>query len=100
MSDIVERLCAASNGEGPLSIGEHWNLEDEAADEIERLRAERDKLHAFKVYVHQRLDAMGVPHSVPESEHDKAGCRVGGRLDWVENALDKLRWYAASKLGD
>jgi hypothetical protein len=42
------------------------------------------KLQAFKDYVHQRLDAMGVPHSVPESEHDKAGCRVGGRLDFVE----------------
>lgn len=43
-----------------------------------------EKGQAFKDYVHQRLDAMGAPHSVPESEHDKAGCRIGGRLDWIE----------------
>lgn len=41
----------------------------------------------FKAYVHNRLDEMGVPHSVPESEHDKAGCRIGGRLDWVEGVI-------------
>jgi hypothetical protein len=46
-----------------------------------------DKARAFKDYTHGRLDAMGVPHSVPESEHDKAGCRIGGRLDWVEQRL-------------
>lgn len=49
------------------------------------------KLENFKIYVHQRLDSMGVPHSVPESEHDKAGCRIGGRLDWVENEMKKER---------
>ena len=47
---------------------------------------------AFKSYVHQRLDAMGVPHSLPESEHG-----VGGRLDWVEARLkdaDRFRRIA------
>lgn len=56
------------------------------------LRLLRDrviKLEDFKAYVHQRLDKMGVPNSVPESEHDKAGCRIGGRLDWVEAAEDR-----------
>lgn len=45
---------------------------------------------ACKKYVHQRLDAIGVPYSIPESEHDKAGCRVGGRLDWVESRIKEL----------
>ena len=42
---------------------------------------------AFKQYVHDRLDAMGVPHTVKESPHTDAGCRVGGRLDYVEAKL-------------
>ena len=53
-------------------------------------QAEIDKRQAFKDYVHQRLDSMGVPHSIPESEHDKAGCRVGGRLDWLESKLAEI----------
>lgn len=41
---------------------------------------------AFKSYVHERLDAMGVPPFVA-SPHTDAGCRVGGRLDWIEQRL-------------
>ncbi|MGG6461441.1 hypothetical protein [Solilutibacter silvestris] len=40
----------------------------------------------FKTYVHDRLDAMGVPHTVP-GEHTDAGCRIGGRLDWIEQRI-------------
>ena len=50
------------------------------------------KFKAFKDYTHGRLDAMGVPHSLPESEHG-----VGGRLDWVEARLkdaDRFRRIA------
>jgi hypothetical protein len=39
-----------------------------------------DALQAFKDYVHQRLDAAGVP-THPEGTHSAAGCRVGDRLD-------------------
>lgn len=46
-----------------------------------------DEGQRFKDYVHSRLDKMGVPHSVPTSEHDKAGCRIGGRLDYIEHRL-------------
>lgn len=45
---------------------------------------------AFKSYVHQRLDAMGVP---PESEHE-----VGGRLDWVEKNLRQIADLALIEL--
>lgn len=45
-----------------------------------------DPLQSFKDYVHRRLDAMGVPID-PESPHKAAGCRIGGRLDWIEQRL-------------
>lgn len=56
-----------------------------------------EKANAFKAYVHTRLDEMGVPHSDPESEHDKAGCRVGGRLDLLEEERSRA-FYALSRL--
>lgn len=38
MSDLVKRLrdAASSPARNTMGIGEHWNLEDEAADAIER----------------------------------------------------------------
>jgi hypothetical protein len=41
----------------------------------------------FKAYTHFRLDQIGVPERVPESQHDKEGCRVGGRFDWLYTKL-------------
>lgn len=55
---------------------------------IAALKGELVKKEAFKVYTHQRLSELGAPHEVPESEHTKAGCRVGGRFDWVEERLE------------
>ncbi|MBA4187573.1 MAG: hypothetical protein C0467_06095 [Planctomycetaceae bacterium] len=54
------------------------------------LLAERDKLLAFKQYVHARLDVAGVSVD-PESPHKAEGCRVGGRLDEVIDERDRLR---------
>ncbi|MBS0200483.1 MAG: hypothetical protein JSR70_08540 [Proteobacteria bacterium] len=45
-----------------------------------------DELRAFKQYVHDRLDGMGIPVD-PDSPHKAAGCRIGGRLDYVEQTL-------------
>lgn len=53
---------------------------------------ERDKLAEFKAYVHQRLDAAGVPVD-PPSEHREKGCRIGGRLDAVLPFWSE--WHAA-----
>ncbi len=53
-----------------------------------QVEKERDHLVKFKDYVHKRLDDAGVPVD-PESVHKAAGCRIGGRLDWVF-ALKKL----------
>lgn len=52
------------------------------AREVIALRAQVEKLQAFKDYVHERLDQAGVPAD-PESPHKAAGCRIGGRLDAV-----------------
>ncbi len=45
--------------------------------------AERDKLAAFKRYVHERLDVAGVPLDPDPQRTSEHGCRIGGRLDWL-----------------
>lgn len=45
----------------------------------------------YERYVHARLDALGVPHH-PPAPRQPGDCRVGARLDWVE---DQLAAYAA-----
>lgn len=40
------------------------------------------KLQKFKDWVHNYLDAHGVPHHPPGS-HGAAGCRIGDRMDWL-----------------
>jgi hypothetical protein len=54
------------------------------------LREQNEKLQKFKDYVHDRLDKMGVPID-PESPHKAAGCRIGGRLDHIEQQNEKLK---------
>lgn len=58
-------------------------------EQLQSLLSERDALLAFKNYVHQRLDAAGVPVD-PDSPHKAEGCRVGGRLDWVFARLGRI----------
>lgn len=62
----------------------------ECADDIARLRAERDRLQEFKGLVHKRLDEMCIP-SNPGGMYSKGGCRIGDRLDIVEKERDQLR---------
>jgi hypothetical protein len=55
--------------------------------DAEAARHERDKLQAFKDYVHKRLDDQDVPHH-PPGPHGAEGCRIGDRLDWLISRLD------------
>ncbi len=55
--------------------------------EMNDARAERDKLAAFKKFVHDRLDLAGVP-THPTGPHSKEGCRIGDRLDVVLLAVE------------
>lgn len=49
------------------------------------------KLRKFKQYVHDRLDNIGIP-SDPEPEQNKEhGCRIEGRLNYVEHKLQILK---------
>lgn len=82
-------LVMGSDSCGCVNGGTDSSREDTCA----RLTVERDKalaeverLTAFKTYVHQRLDAMGVPVD-PDSSHKAEGCRIGGRLDWIDAQL-------------
>lgn len=54
--------------------------------DVEDLR----KLQEFKAYVHKRLDYAGVPKEIDDA-HLKAGCRIGGRLDWFFQNYIKLQ---------
>jgi hypothetical protein len=57
--------------------------------EYQKVEDERDKLQAFKDYVHKRLDDAGIEKN-PIGEHSKAGCRIGDRLDLVFDRNAKL----------
>ncbi len=57
-----------------------WAERDEAIDHAK-------KGAAFKVFTHTRFDQIGVPKEFPDGEHSKEGCRVGDRIDWIEEHL-------------
>jgi hypothetical protein len=44
-------------------------------------------LQAFKSYVHDRLDAMKIPADPYPAKTDETGCRIGSRLDFIEQRL-------------
>lgn len=50
--------------------------------ELQALRERVEKASAFKRWVHEYLDAHGVPHH-PPGTHGAAGCRIGDRMDWL-----------------
>jgi hypothetical protein len=51
-------------------------------DIVEEMAKEIERLQAFKDWVHDYLDAHGVPHH-PPGTHGAEGCRIGDRMDWV-----------------
>jgi hypothetical protein len=53
---------------------------------LEEAEKGREKAEAFKTWTHAYLDNKGVPITV-EDEHLAAGCRIGGRMDWVFASL-------------
>ena len=64
---------------------------DRLAAQLALACAERDKLQAFKDWVHGYLDAQGVPHGDPENRHQQEGCRIGARLDLLFAERDAHR---------
>lgn len=48
---------------------------------------EVNKLKQFKKYVHERLDAMNIPSDPEPESNAKHGCRIEGRLNFVQSRL-------------
>lgn len=55
--------------------------------ELGAVRESRDKLQAFKDYVHKTLDEMGVPPDPDPELTAVTGCRIGHRLTWIQHRL-------------
>lgn len=54
---------------------------------IRYMQSNTESLQAFKQYVHDRLDKMGIPAD-PEPDNNAAhGCRIEGRLNVVEKMM-------------
>ncbi len=60
------------------------------AADVRKALAEADekirKLQDFKDFVHRRLDEMGIEKE-PNGKHSAEGCRVGDRLDIVQEQI-------------
>ncbi len=54
------------------------------------LDAEVGRLQGFKSYVHGRLDQMGCPADPAPEATQEHGCRIEGRLNWVQEQAAKL----------
>lgn len=56
---------------------------------ISAMTVQVENLQKFKTYTHERLTLLGAPEANPRSPHTAAGCRVGGRFDWVEEVINR-----------
>lgn len=71
---------------GEKPVDEEYVRSGQALRDLEH---DTEKLRRFKSYVHERLDKAGVPHD-PDPEHNaKHGCRIEGRLNWLEQRAAK-----------
>lgn len=85
------RNCLAIFGDAPEPMASYCEGLRRFLALVERCRVaetERDKLAAFKKWVHDYLDAHEVPHH-PPGTHGAEGCRIGDRMDWLMDQLKK-----------
>lgn len=61
MTDITERLRDLARNNGYRGIGEYWNACEEAADEIDRLRARVAELRGYLARVHNCIESQHLP---------------------------------------
>lgn len=96
------RRLADSLHQALLAVSHDWHPESPLTHIEKGLRSLADQVDAgarFKAFVHGRMDAMGIPTDPPGKHHD-AGCRVGQRLECVEQKLaaaerDRDEWKLA-----
>ena len=99
MTDEQRERMIGKMGSLPTSVGEpciEVNGRLWKKSEIEKALAERDKLQAFKDWVHTYLDTHNVPHH-PPGVHGAAGCRIGDRMDWLMSQVQEVRMSTESK---
>lgn len=72
---IIAMFCAKATLYGGL------------AERVEELELQRDKLQAFKDWVHAWLTRNGVPEDPNPQRNAATGCRIGGRLEWLKANL-------------
>lgn len=94
--DIREKMLNSFEGKDceqvwkEVTEGSRLTTCEEALRKMKELygnQQELDKLRKFKTYVHDRLDKMGIPED-PEAEvNAKTGCRIEGRLNFIEKKL-------------
>lgn len=65
-------------------------IREAVAEATESLRAERNALAAFKIWVHNYLDGKGIP-THPDGPHSREGCRIGDRMDLVFAEQERLQ---------
>ena len=51
----------------------------------------------FKKFVHTRLDQMGVPANPNPNRTAETGCRIGERLNWIDERLKAARDVGTSR---
>lgn len=73
------------------NIEETFREHAELTRKVELLEEQVQKLEAFKKYVHGRLDAANVPHNPEPESNAKHGCRIEGRLNFLEKQLAKAK---------
>jgi Tfp pilus assembly protein PilV len=73
--------AASINATSSLALAERMRAGRDAAI------TERDALAAFKAFTHRRLDEAGIP-THPEGPHSAEGCRIGDRLDIIQQQRD------------
>lgn len=78
MSDLVKRLRDAAN-KSVMDFGEHWNLEDEAADAIERKDAAIAELVGVLRSLVRAKDEKEAHGDTPVYRSLKAGCWESAR---------------------
>lgn len=92
--EILNRAFLKHNWHGDNSVKDTYPIAITAITEALQLSEEKDKeiekLKKFKAYVHDRLDKIGVPND-PEPENNKShGCRIEGRLNFIEQSNREL----------
>ncbi len=61
------------------------------SDIVGRLADALERSEEFKSYVHGRLDKMAVPHDPAPDKTQEHGCRIEGRLDYIETRRGESR---------